>query len=81
VDRRQGAVAKSDDPFIKLASAVDPAARAIRKRYEREVEAVVQKKHRVIAQARFARDGTSAYRMRHSRCGCRTRSRRLERTR
>jgi len=55
------AVARSDDPFIKLASAVDPAARAIRKRYEREVEAVVQKNTELIAQARFARDGTSAY--------------------
>ena len=55
------AIAGSDDPFIKLASAVDPAARAIRKRYEREVEAVVQKNAELIAQARFARHGTSAY--------------------
>jgi len=55
------AIAKSDDPFIKLASAVDPAARAIRKRYEREVEAVVEKNTELIAQARFARHGTSAY--------------------
>src|SRR5213596_492578 len=37
------AIAKSDDPFIKLAFAVDPAARAIRKRYERDVESVVKK--------------------------------------
>src|SRR6266850_864225 len=55
------AVAKSDDPFIKLALAVDPAARAIRKRYEREVESVVQKNTESIAQARFAQQGTSAY--------------------
>src|SRR5712691_11276087 len=55
------AIAKSDDPFIKLALAVDPAARAIRKRYEREVEAVVQKNAESIAQARFARQGTGAY--------------------
>jgi len=55
------AIARSDDPFIKLASAVDPAARSIRKRYEREVEAVVQKNTELIAQARFARDGTGAY--------------------
>jgi hypothetical protein len=55
------AIARSDDPFIKLALAVDPAARAIRKRYEREVEAVVLKNTELIAQARFARDGTSAY--------------------
>ena len=55
------AIAGSDDPFIKLASAVDPAARAIRKRYEREVEAVVEKNTELIAQARFARHGTGAY--------------------
>ena len=55
------AIAKSGDPFIKLALAVDPAARAIRSRYEREVEAVVQKNTELIAQARFARDGTGAY--------------------
>ena len=55
------AIAKSDDPFIKLALAVDPAARAIRRRHEREVEAVVQKNTELIAQARFARQGTSAY--------------------
>jgi len=55
------AVAKSDDPFIRLALAVDPAARAIRKRYEREVESVVQKNTESIAQARFAQQGTSAY--------------------
>jgi len=55
------AIAKSDDPFIKLALAVDPAARAIRKRYEREVESVVQKNTELIAQARFAQQGTGAY--------------------
>jgi hypothetical protein len=55
------AIAKSDDLFIKLALAVDPAARAVRKRYEREVESVVQKNTELIAQARFAQRGTSAY--------------------
>src|SRR6266545_1494852 len=55
------AIAKSDDPFVKLALTVDPAARAIRRRHEREVEAVVQKNTELIAQARFARQGTSAY--------------------
>ncbi len=55
------AIARSDDPFIKLASTVDPAARAIRRRYEREVEAVVLKNTELIAQARFARHGTGAY--------------------
>jgi hypothetical protein len=55
------AVAKSNDPFIQLARAIDPAARAIRKRYESEVEAVEQKNTELIAQARFARAGTSVY--------------------
>src|SRR5260370_18205251 len=55
------AIAKSDDPFIKLALAVDPAARAVRKRYEREVESVVQKKTKLIPQARFAQLVTTAY--------------------
>ncbi len=55
------AIAKSNDPFIELALAVDPAARAIRKRYEREVESVVQKNTELIAQARFAQQGTGAY--------------------
>ncbi|HEX7643680.1 MAG TPA: S46 family peptidase [Burkholderiaceae bacterium] len=55
------AVAKSDDPFIKLAALVDVPARAIRKRYEAEVESVEQKNAELIAQARFAQQGTSAY--------------------
>jgi len=55
------AVAKSDDPFIVLARAVDPEARAIRKRYENEVEAIVDKNSELIAAARFEKYGTSAY--------------------
>ncbi|HEX9392407.1 MAG TPA: S46 family peptidase [Usitatibacteraceae bacterium] len=55
------AVAKSDDPFIKLALAVDADARALRKRYEKEVESVVQKNSELISAARFAKDGTNAY--------------------
>ena len=55
------ALQQSADPMIRLALAVEPAARAIRQRYETEVEAVIQKNAALIAQARFARDGTSAY--------------------
>ncbi len=55
------AVEKSDDPFIKLALAIDPAARAIRKQYEREVESVEQRNSELIAQASFAQHGTAAY--------------------
>lgn len=55
------AIRKSSDPFIKLVLAVDPAARSIRTQYEREVESVQQKNSELIAQARFAEQGTSTY--------------------
>jgi hypothetical protein len=55
------AVQASSDPFIKLALAVDPMARELRKRYEREVESPVQKQSELIAQARFAKNGTNVY--------------------
>ena len=55
------AVAKSDDPFIRLAIAIDPDARALRARYEREVQAVVQKNTALVAQARFAAYGDTIY--------------------
>ncbi len=55
------AIAKSDDPFIKMVVAIDPAARAIRKRYENEVESVEAKNAELIAQTRFAQLGTSVY--------------------
>ena len=47
-------VMTSDDPFIKLAFAVDEDARAIRQRYELEVEGVEQRASQVLADARFA---------------------------
>jgi len=55
------AVAASDDPFIALARQVDDAARAVRERFENEVQAVERKAQERIAAARFARTGTSAY--------------------
>ena len=55
------AIAASDDPFIRLALAVDAQARAVRARFEREVEAVVQKNIELIARARFAMLGDSTY--------------------
>ena len=60
-DGGQAAIQASDDPFIRLARAVDPAARAVRKRYENEVKAVEDKSAEQIAEAVFARDGTSVY--------------------
>ncbi len=54
-------LAKSDDPFIKLVRDIDSGARAIRKRYENEVSAVVEKNSELIAKARFAQLGNKTY--------------------
>jgi hypothetical protein len=55
------AVNASKDPMIELARSIDPAARALRKRYEDEVEAPVQPAAEQIARARFAASGTTQY--------------------
>lgn len=57
----QNAMAKADDPFIKLARDIDAGARAMRKRYESEVTAVEKKNAELIARARFAQLGTKIY--------------------
>ena len=54
-------IAKSDDPFIKLAVQIDPLARALRKDYETRVSAVITKNNEQIAAARFAMQGTGMY--------------------
>ena len=53
------AVAASHDPMIELARLVDPTARAMRKRYEDQVEAPIDAASEQIAQARFRAYGTS----------------------
>jgi hypothetical protein len=60
-DRGQAAVDASADPMIRLALLIDPDARAIRKRYEDEVEAVLKRSGEKIAKAKFAVYGTSVY--------------------
>ena len=55
------AIARSDDPFIRLALAIDPDARALRARYERDVQAVLQKNTPLVAKARFAAYGDTIY--------------------
>jgi hypothetical protein len=60
-DGGTAAVAASDDPMIRLAVSVDADARAVRKRYEDEVEAPVDAAAERIAAARFAAYGTSVY--------------------
>ncbi|MDH3255338.1 MAG: S46 family peptidase, partial [Acidobacteriota bacterium] len=54
-------VQASQDPLIRLALDIDDDARAIRRRYEDEVEAVVDAASEKIARARFAIYGTSTY--------------------
>jgi hypothetical protein len=53
--------AQSDDPMIQLARAIDEQARAVRKRYEDEAEAVENANGGRIARARFAVAGTDVY--------------------
>lgn len=55
------AVAASTDPMIVLARTVDSTARAIRKRYEDQVEAPTRTASERIARARFLIRGTSTY--------------------
>ncbi len=55
------AVRASDDPMIALALALDDDARALRKRYEDEVEAPITRGEEMIADARFRIYGTDTY--------------------
>ncbi len=57
----QAAIDASKDPMIRLAVAVDPAARELRKMFEEKVEGPVQRGQEAIAKARFAVYGTSIY--------------------
>jgi hypothetical protein len=57
----QAAIDASQDPMIRLAAAVDPAARALRKTFEEQVEGEVTRAQEAIAAARFAEYGTSIY--------------------
>jgi len=58
-DGGQAAVEASRDPMIDLARAIDGEARAVRKRYEDQVEAPVDAAAEKIARARFKVFGTS----------------------
>ncbi|HSL20075.1 MAG TPA: S46 family peptidase [Vicinamibacterales bacterium] len=55
------AVEASSDPMIVLARALDPDARAIRKRYEDQVTSVERDSYARVAQAVFATQGPKAY--------------------
>ncbi len=60
-DGGPSAIEKSKDPMIVLAREIDADARAIRERYETQVESVVDKNTEKVANARFATFGTSTY--------------------
>jgi hypothetical protein len=55
------AIEASKDPMIQLAALVDPDARAIRKTYEEQIEAVIRKNSELVAQAKFEIYGTGIY--------------------
>ena len=55
------AAAAEDDAMIEMALRVDPDARAVRKKYEDEIEAVLKRNGELVAKARFEVHGTSAY--------------------
>jgi hypothetical protein len=56
-----GAVAASDDPLIRFVLATDPDARALRTRYEQEVEGPITRGQEKLARARFEVYGDSVY--------------------
>jgi hypothetical protein len=55
------AITMSDDTMIKLALAVDADARAVRKRFEDEIEGVHTSQYALIAKAVFDDEGASTY--------------------
>jgi hypothetical protein len=57
----KAAVDASNDPFIVLARRIDAQARSVRRRFENEVESVIDKNSELIAAVRFEKYGTSVY--------------------
>ncbi len=50
-----------NDPMIDLARLVDPASRAVRKRFENEVDEPKRQAYSALAKAKFAMDGDQVY--------------------
>jgi hypothetical protein len=57
----EAAIAASDDPLIRFVRATDPDARALRTRYEQEVEGPITRGQEKLARARFKVLGDSVY--------------------
>ncbi len=51
------AISNSDDPMIVMMREVDPDARALRKRYDSEVDSVIEENGAAIAKSRFLQTG------------------------
>ncbi|MFP2908688.1 S46 family peptidase [Pyxidicoccus sp. 3LFB2] len=60
-DGGKAAVDASKDPMIELARLIDSDARAVRKNYEENIEAVIRKNSELIAKAKFEIYGTNTY--------------------
>ncbi|MDB5431724.1 MAG: peptidase [Caulobacter sp.] len=60
-DGGEAAIAASDDPMIQYVRATDPAARAVRKVLDDQVEGPIERAQKRIAAARFAVYGDSIY--------------------
>ena len=60
-DGGKAAVDASHDPMIELARALDPDARAIRKKIETEVDGPMKRQQELLAKARFAVYGDTRY--------------------
>jgi len=60
-DGGKKAIEASQDPMIQMALRVDADGRAIRKRFEEEIESLVSKNSELVAQAKFAAYGTNIY--------------------
>ncbi|HUK87858.1 MAG TPA: S46 family peptidase [Terriglobales bacterium] len=57
----QKAIAASDDPLIVMMRAVEPRARALRKRFDDEVQSVERTQGATLAKIHFAQGGTDTY--------------------
>ena len=60
-ERGKGALETTEDSMIRLARLIDPDARALRKKYEDEIESVLKKNGELIARAQFEIYGTATY--------------------
>lgn len=57
----QAAIDAADDPLLRAVRSVEPVGRALRKRYEDEVEGPTRRAQERISKVRFAALGTTAY--------------------